>query len=129
MTGDAARFDEDGFIFIVDRWKDMYISGGENVYPAEIENALYELPEVAEAAIIGVPDARWGETGKAIIVLKPNATLDEATVIAHCLKHLAKFKIPQSVEFIDVLPRNATGKVLKRSLREQFVPEGEPLIT
>ena len=129
MTGDAARFDEDGFIFIVDRWKDMYISGGENVYPAEIENVLYELPEVAEAAIIGVPDERWGETGKAIIVLKPNATLDAETVIAHCLKHLAKFKIPQGVAFIDVLPRNATGKVLKRTLREQFVAEDQPAIT
>ncbi len=129
MTGDAARFDEDGFIFIVDRWKDMYISGGENVYPAEIENVLYQLPEVAEAAIIGVPDDRWGETGKAIIVLKSGATLDEEAVLAHCLKNLAKFKIPQSAEFIDILPRNATGKVLKRNLRERFVSVDQPAIT
>ncbi len=129
MTGDAARVDDEGFIFIVDRWKDMYISGGENVYPAEVENVLYQLPEVAEAAIIGVPDDRWGEIGKAIIVLKPGAALDEQRVIAHCLENLAKFKIPKSAEFIDALPRNATGKVLKRSLREQFVGADQPAIS
>jgi len=94
----------------------MYISGGENVYPAEVENVIYKIPEVAEAAIIGVPDARWGETGKAFIVLKSGASIDQGAVISHCLKNLAKFKVPQSVEFIDALPRNATGKVLKRSL-------------
>jgi fatty-acyl-CoA synthase len=115
-TGDAARFDDEGFVYIVDRWKDMYISGGENVYPAEVENVIYKIPEVAEAAIIGVPDARWGETGKAFIVLKSGASIDQGAVISHCLKNLAKFKVPQSVEFIDALPRNATGKVLKRSL-------------
>ncbi len=115
-TGDAARFDDEGFIYIVDRWKDMYISGGENVYPAEVENVIYQLPEVAEVAIIGVPDERWGETGKAFLVVKAGATIDEGSVISHCLKNLAKFKVPQSVEFIDALPRNATGKVLKRSL-------------
>lgn len=128
-TGDAARMDDEGFIYIVDRWKDMYISGGENVYPAEIENVLYQLPEVAEAAIIGVPSERWGETGMAILVLKPGATLGADAVIAHCLANLAKFKVPQSVEFIDALPRNATGKVLKRTLREQFVPAGSAAIT
>ena len=128
-TGDAARMDEEGFVYIVDRWKDMYISGGENVYPAEIENVLYQLPEVAEAAVIGVPSERWGETGKAVLVLKPDAQLAEDAVIAHCLAHLAKFKVPQSVAFIDALPRNATGKVLKRTLREQFVPAGAAAIS
>ena len=128
-TGDAARFDDEGFIYIVDRWKDMYISGGENVYPAEVENVLYQLSEIAEAAIIGVPDAKWGETGKAVVVLKSDQSLDEEKIIAHCLEKLAKFKMPASVEFIDALPRNATGKVLKRSLREMFVDEATPAIT
>jgi fatty-acyl-CoA synthase len=107
----------------------MYISGGENVYPAEIENVLYQLPQVAEAAIIGVPDERWGETGKAVVVLKPDQQLSADEVVAHCLQNLAKFKVPASVEFIDALPRNATGKVLKRSLREQYVDASQPAIT
>lgn len=128
-TGDAARMDEEGFVYIVDRWKDMYISGGENVYPAEIEDVLYQLPEVAEAAIIGVPDERWGETGKAVLVLKPDQTLEPDAVIAHCLANLAKFKVPQSVAYIDALPRNATGKVLKRVLRDQFVSASAPAIS
>ena len=128
-TGDAARFDDEGFIYIVDRWKDMYISGGENVYPAEVENVLYQLDEVAEAAIIGVPDERWGETGKAVLVLKPGQTLTEDAVVAHCLQNLAKFKVPSSVSFIEALPRNATGKVLKRTLREQYVDASAPAIS
>ena len=128
-TGDAARFDEEGFIYIVDRWKDMYISGGENVYPAEVENVIYQLDGVAEAAVIGVPHERWGETGKAVLVLKEGAELDEHTVIAHCLENLAKFKVPETVAFIDALPRNATGKVLKRELREQFVGSDAPAIS
>ncbi|HBK13029.1 MAG TPA: acid--CoA ligase, partial [Gammaproteobacteria bacterium] len=128
-TGDAARFDDEGFIYIVDRWKDMYISGGENVYPAEVENVLYQLPQVAEAAIIGVPDDRWGETGLAVVVVKPNEELSVDDVIGHCLKQLAKFKVPASVEFIDALPRNGTGKVLKRTLRDQYVDASQPAIT
>lgn len=128
-TGDAARFDEEGFIYIVDRSKDMYISGGENVYPAEIENVLYQLPEVAEAAVIGIPDKRWGETGMAILVLKEGKTLEDKAVIAHCRNNLAKFKVPLEVEHIDALPRNATGKVLKRVLRDRFVGKGAPAIT
>ncbi len=110
-TGDAARFDDEGFVYIVDRWKDMYISGGENVYPAEVENVIYQLPQIAEAAVIGVPDERWGETGKVFISLKEGQTIEEKEIIEHCLKNLAKFKVPQSVEFIELLPRNATGKV------------------
>jgi fatty-acyl-CoA synthase len=97
----------------------MYISGGENVYPAEIENVIYQLPQVGEVAIIGVPDDRWGEVGQAIIVIKPEQTLDEQTVFKHCSDKLAKFKQPQSVRFIDEIPHNATGKVLKRVLRQQ----------
>jgi fatty-acyl-CoA synthase len=107
----------------------MYISGGENVYPAEVENVLYQLEQVAEAAIIGVPDDRWGEAGKAVLVLKPGQALDADAVIAHCLTNLAKFKVPASVEFSDALPRNATGKVLKRTLREQYVDENAPAIS
>jgi fatty-acyl-CoA synthase len=119
-TGDAARLDEEGFVYIVDRWKDMYISGGENVYPAEVENVLFQLPQVADAAIIGVPNERWGEVGMAIIVRKSDQALEESDIIRHCLSRLAKFKVPQSVAFVDALPRNATGKVLKRELRAQF---------
>jgi fatty-acyl-CoA synthase len=129
LTGDAARFDDEGFVYIVDRWKDMYISGGENVYPAEVENVLYQLPQIAEAAIIGVPSERWGETGKAVVVLKAGTELTADEVIAHCLANLAKFKVPQSVEFIEALPRNATGKVLKRTLRDRFVGAGTAAIT
>jgi len=128
-TGDAARIDDEGFVYIVDRWKDMYISGGENVYPAEIENVLYQLPEVAEAAIIGVPDDRWGEVGLAVIALKPGATLDRATVVEHCVSRLAKFKIPNDITIVEALPRNATGKVLKRELRTQFVGDDAPNIS
>jgi len=128
-TGDAARMDDEGFVYIVDRWKDMYISGGENVYPAEVENVLFQLPQLADAAVIGVPDARWGEVGKAVLVLKPGQTIEPGEVIAHCLKRLAKFKVPQSVAFADALPRNATGKVLKRELRTQFVGASAPAIS
>ena len=128
-SGDAARIDDEGYIYIVDRWKDMYISGGENVYPAEVENVIHQLPQILEAAIIGVPDERWGETGKAVIVVKPDETLDEETVIAHCLANLAKFKIPKSVAFVDELPRTATGKVLKRELRADLIGDDAPVIS
>lgn len=115
-TGDAARQDEDGFYYIVDRWKDMYISGGENVYPAEIESVIYELDGIVEAAVIGVPDERWGEVGKIFLVPKPGFSHSEQDVIGHCAQKLAKFKVPRYLEFIDELPRNATGKILKREL-------------
>jgi fatty-acyl-CoA synthase len=128
-TGDACRMDDEGFVYIVDRWKDMYISGGENVYPAEVENVLFQLPQVADAAIIGVPNERWGEVGMAIIVRKEGQELEEGDVIRHCLGKLAKFKVPQSVTFVDMLPRNATGKVLKRELRTQFVGTTAPAIS
>src|SRR5436190_3445547 len=127
-TGDAARLDDEGFVYIVDRWKDMYISGGENVYPAEVENVLFQLPQVADAAIIGVPNERWGEAGMASIVRKGGQVLEEGDVIRHCRGRLAKCNVPQSVAFVDALPRNATGKVLKRELRTQFVGAPAPAI-
>ncbi len=128
-TGDAARYDDEGFIFIVDRWKDMYISGGENVYPAEVENVLFQLPQVADAAVIGVPNEKWGEVGLAVLVLKPDQALDRPTVVAHCVERLAKFKVPNDIAIIDALPRNATGKVLKRELRVQFLGADAPAIS
>jgi fatty-acyl-CoA synthase len=118
-TGDAARQDDDGFYYVVDRWKDMYISGGENVYPAEVENALYELAGVAEAAVIGIPNERVGEVGKAFVVPQVGAELTAAAVLDHCRKRLAKFKMPADVVFIDKLPRTTSGKVLKRELKPQ----------
>ena len=128
-TGDAARQDSEGFYYIVDRWKDMYISGGENVYPAEVENVLYQLPQVAEAAVIGVASDKWGEVGLAVLVLKPGQLLDKATVLAHCAGGLARFKLPHDIAFVPELPRNATGKVLKRELRRQFVGSNAPTIS
>jgi fatty-acyl-CoA synthase len=128
-TGDAARRDDEGFFYIVDRWKDMYISGGENVYPAEVENVLYQLPQVAEAAVIGVPSDKWGEVGLAVLVLKPGHTLDRDTVVGHCTERLARFKLPHDIAIIAALPRNATGKVLKRTLRQQFVGSQAPAIS
>lgn len=115
-TGDAALQDDDGFFYIVDRKKDMYISGGENVYPAEVEAVLAELTDIAEAAIIGVPDERWGETGRAFIVLKPGATLTAEAIQAHCLSRLAKFKVPARVVITTTIPRTASGKVQKHLL-------------
>jgi fatty-acyl-CoA synthase len=115
-TGDAARVDQDGYYYIVDRWKDMYISGGENVYPLEVEDALYRLNGVAECAVIGIHDQRWGEVGRAFIVAEASAGLTEARVIAHCRAQLAHYKAPKSVRFIDELPHNATGKVTKHLL-------------
>jgi fatty-acyl-CoA synthase len=122
-SGDAARYDEEGFYYIVDRWKDMFISGGENVYPAEVENVLYQHPAVAEVAVIGVPDPRWQEVGKAIVVLRQGKTATEEEILNFCQGKLGRYKIPRSVAFADTLPRTAAGKVLKRELREQFVKE------
>ena len=119
-TGDAARIDDEGFYYIVDRWKDMYISGGENVYPAEVENVLHQLTAIAEAAVIGIPSEQWGETGMAIVAVKPGHTLSEAEIHAHCEANLARFKRPRLIKFVDALPRNATGKIHKPTLAEGF---------
>lgn len=118
-TGDVAVVDADGFVYIQDRIKDMIISGGENVYPAEIENVILTHPQVAEVAVIGQPSERWGESPFAVVVPKEPG-LTEADVLKHCDDKLARFKLPKGAAFIDVIPRNANGKVLKRVLREQF---------
>ncbi|CAN5768190.1 long-chain fatty acid--CoA ligase [soil metagenome] len=115
-TGDAARQDAEGYYYIVDRWKDMFISGGENVYPVEVENAIYQLDGVLETAVVGVAHEKWGEVGRAFVVLKDGANLDEAAVIEHCGSQLARYKVPKDVRFIEGLPHNATGKILKHQL-------------
>ena len=119
-TGDAAVRDAEGFYRIVDRWKDMYITGGENVYPAEVEAVLAELPEIAESAVIGVRDSRWGESGCAYVVLRPDQTLAVERIIEHCRASLAGYKIPKYVRFVEVLPRSGSGKVKKDELRRDY---------
>ena len=119
-TGDAGYLDAEGYVFIHDRVKDMIISGGENVYPAEVESALSEHPAIAEVAVIGVPDEKWGEAVKAVIVLRPGAALTQDELIAWARTRIAGFKTPRSVDFADTLPRNASGKLLKRELRAPY---------
>jgi acyl-CoA synthetase (AMP-forming)/AMP-acid ligase II len=118
-SGDMVRMDEEGFVYVVDRKKDMIISGGENIYPAEVEAALYKHDAIFEVAVIGVPDEVWGESVKAYVVLKPGQSLTEEEVIEHCKAHLASYKKPKFVEFMNELPRNTSGKILKRVLREE----------
>jgi acyl-CoA synthetase (AMP-forming)/AMP-acid ligase II len=117
-TGDAGYLDEDGYLYIHDRVKDMIISGGENIYPAEVENVLMGHPDVADCAVIGVPSERWGETPKALVVL--TSDVSEQEIIDYCREHLAHFKCPTSVERRDEIPRNPTGKILKRELRAPY---------
>jgi acyl-CoA synthetase (AMP-forming)/AMP-acid ligase II len=119
-TGDAGYRDADGYVFVHDRVKDMIVSGGENVYPAEVENAILGCPGVADAAVIGVPDERWGEAVKAIVVRAADCDCDPAAVIAWARERIAAYKAPKSVDFIEVLPRNASGKVLRRELRKPY---------
>jgi long-chain acyl-CoA synthetase len=119
-TGDIGTFDETRFLTILDRKKDVIISGGENIYPAEIESFISTLPQVSEAAVIGVPDEKWGETVKAVIVLKEGETLSAEELIDACKRNLASYKKPTSVDFIGELPKNSTGKILKRVLRERY---------
>jgi long-chain acyl-CoA synthetase len=119
-TGDAGYIDESGYVFLTDRVKDMIISGGENIYPAEIENVLASHPAVAEVAVIGVPDAAWGETVKAVIVPKPSQGMTAAELIAYGKARLAGYKCPTSVDFVSALPRSASGKVLKKDLRAPY---------
>ena len=122
-TGDAALRDADGFYYLVDRKKDMFISGGENVYPAEVEAALSELADVAEAAVIGVPDEKWGEVGRAYLILRAGSPLSAQDVLAHCRGRLAKFKVPASAVITDAIPRTASGKVQKHVLKERALAE------
>jgi fatty-acyl-CoA synthase len=119
-TGDAGFMDQDGYVYIHDRVKDMIISGGENVYPAEVESALAEHPAIAEVAVIGVPDEKWGEAVKAIVVLRPGTDLSQDALIGWSRTRIAGFKAPKSVDFAEALPRNASGKLLKRELREPY---------
>ena len=119
-TGDMGKVDAEGFVYVEDRLKDMIISGGENIYSPEIERVLAEHPSVMEVAIIGVPDDRWGETVKAVVSLKPDTEATEEELIAYCREHLAKYKCPKSVDILDALPRNPTGKILKRDLRKPY---------
>ncbi|HUQ17677.1 MAG TPA: long-chain fatty acid--CoA ligase [Candidatus Saccharimonadales bacterium] len=121
-TGDLGVFDDEGFLTLVDRKKDMVITGGENVYSAEVEDVLFAHPAIAEAAIVGMPDERWGERVVAVVVARPGSAVTAEELIAFCHERLAKYKSPREVVFIDVLPRNAAGKVLKRQLREQVRP-------
>ncbi|MFV8052876.1 acyl-CoA synthetase [Mycobacterium sp. 48b] len=124
-TGDAGYMDDEGFVFIVDRLKDMIITGGENVYSAEVEDAISLMPDVAEVAVIGIPDLKWGESIHAVIVPRPGTTLTAESVIAHCGTQIAGYKCPRSVEFRNAaLPLSGTGKVLKRELREPFWSAG-----
>ncbi len=115
-TGDVARQDEDGFFYLVDRMKDMYISGGENVYPAEVEAVLAELPDIAEVAVIGVADERWGEVGRAFVTLLPGTVLSTEAIMNHCRVRLARFKAPTSIVLTESIPQTASGKVLKHLL-------------
>jgi long-chain acyl-CoA synthetase len=119
-TGDAGYVDEDGYLYIHDRVKDMIISGGENIYPAEVESALFGHPAVADVGVIGVPDERWGEAVKAVVVLMPGAQASEAELIAYARERIAHYKAPKSVDFVEVLPRNPSGKILKRQLRAPY---------
>ena len=123
-TGDLAKFDSEGYFYIVDRKKDLFISGGENVYPVEIEKVIYQHPAIQMCAVIGLPDAKWGEVGHACVVLKPNQKLSEEELIAFVAGRLAKFKVPKGVTFMDALPISAAGKILKRELKEK-VGSGE----
>ena len=120
-SGDLGYFDEDGYIFISDRLKDMIISGGENIYSAEVEGIIMELPQVAAVALVGMPDEKWGEVPVAIAQLKPGVSLEPDAIIAHLSGRLAKYKIPKQVHFVDDLPRTASGKIRKADLRTQFL--------
>jgi fatty-acyl-CoA synthase len=124
FTGDVGYFDEEGFLYICDRVKDMVISGGENVYPAEVENVLYKHPAIAEVAVIGLPDETWGEAIVAVAALKPEAVLTLEALQEFAAPQLARYKIPRRLELVEALPRNSTGKVLKFDLRSRFGVEG-----
>lgn len=119
-SGDLATVDAEGYITVVDRKKDMIKTGGENVASREVEEMIYHLPQVAEVAVIGLPHPRWIEAVTAVIVVKQDSTLTEEEVIAHCYAHMAHFKAPKRVLFVEALPRNPSGKLLKRELRTTY---------
>ncbi len=119
-TGDAGYRDENGFLFLHDRVKDMIVTGGENVYPAEVENVLAKHPDVADVAVVGVPDERWGEAVKAVVVKRDGSDVTDKDLITFAREHLAGYKLPKTVDFTDVLPRNPSGKLLKREIRAPY---------
>jgi len=119
-TGDMATMDENGYVLIVDRRKDIIVSGGENISSLEVEKAILAHPGVYEVAVIPVPDAKWGETPKALVVLKPGVQATESELLEFCRARLSHYKCPRSIEFLDTLPRNGTGKVLKKELRKKY---------
>jgi acyl-CoA synthetase (AMP-forming)/AMP-acid ligase II len=120
LTGDAGYLDDDGYLYMHDRVKDMIISGGENVYPAEVEDAIYAHPQVLDVAVVGVPDDKWGEAIKAFVVLNEGSSISAEDIIEFSRTRIAKFKCPKSIDFIDVLPRNMSGKILRRELRDPY---------
>jgi len=119
-TGDMGTYDKVGHIYLVDRKKDMIISGGENIYPREIEEILYKHPSVHEATVFGIPDPYWVEKVHAAIVLKEGASATSEDIVEFCRKHIARYKVPKSVEFVQTLPKNPQGKILKKELREKY---------
>jgi len=119
-TGDGGYLDEDGYLFLTDRIKDMIVSGGENVYPVEVEEALSQHPAVAEVTVIGVPDERWGEAVKALVVTRPSAATSASDLVDFARERLAGYKLPRSIDFVDALPRTPSGKVLKHELRSRY---------
>ena len=119
-TGDMGFYDDAWYVYITDRKKDMIITGGLNVYSIEVENAIYQSPEVLEVAVIGVPDEKWIEKVKALVVLKPNHFLTEEVLLTRCRQLIAGYKVPKSIVFVDSLPKSAAGKILKRDLRQQY---------
>jgi fatty-acyl-CoA synthase len=121
-TGDAGRMEEDGTVYIVDRYKDMFISGGENVYPAEVENALSDMPDVAMAAVVGVEDEKWGQVGLAAIQLAQGGHLTEEQVLEHCHQRLARYKVPRYIHFVEQLPISAQGKLKKNVIKRDYDP-------
>jgi fatty-acyl-CoA synthase len=125
FTGDMAVMDEEGYVTIVDRRKDMIVTGGENVYSTEVENCLYLHPAILECAVVGVPDEKWGEAVKAIVVLKPARDATEEELIAFCRERIARYKAPKTIDFILGLPKTGSGKIEKKKLRDQYWPEGE----
>lgn len=120
-SGDLGRFDDEGYLYIVDRKKDMINRGGENIYPIEVEEVLYQMPEILEAAVVGLPHEVYGEVPKAFVVLKEGKDIDEGAIFAHCRTQLANYKIPYEITFLTKLPRNASGKVLKHTLRPKAI--------
>jgi acyl-CoA synthetase (AMP-forming)/AMP-acid ligase II len=122
-TGDLARVDEEGFFYIADRKKDVIISGGENIYPAEVEKTFLENPKIADVAVVGIPDEKWGEVGMAFIVLLEKETMTEAEALTFCGERIAKYKVPKSVRFVKDLPMTAAQKIMRYKLREEYLKQ------